>query len=274
MAGGPTTRPPRPTGPAPHQGTPPPTVLDRAPRRAQARDVVIRFQRLDQGRLRLSPVQVEQHVVVAASPHDLARAVRSCFAEVEVAAYARWKGIRPDISLIPTGDSFDDPVNRGGKPTSISSAAPAGDGRTGLRNRPSGRDRSRSIADYTPNADGSWLSPAGRTVRDPLMCRQIVGRRIAAGLPVVPDGASFDLSAMADAITGAAHGAGLTPHEWLAAAIERATKPEPPPPEPVAAPAPVVDDLGARRARKHGKRAVADGQLEFDFGIVSTGVAA
>lgn len=198
----------------------------------------------------LSPTQVPQHVVGARTPHDLARALMSCFGEVECASYARRRGMMPDTAHLSPTDSFDDPVVLGGKPVDALSVAAIGDGRS--RNRPSGLDRQRQPADYTPNTDGTWLSPAGRLVRHPDACRSIVRRRHEAGLPVVPDGGSFDLGTIADQIGAAAVGAGLTPHEWLTQAIRDAVTPPPPPAK-----------LSTVRAKKNQCR----GQLELPLNL-------
>lgn len=214
--------------------------------------MVVRRHKNDRARTvyTLTPAQVPQHVVAAGTPIDLARAVASCFAEVECASYARRRGMMPDTAHLSPTDSFDDPVVLGGKPVDALSVAAIGDGRS--RNRPSGLDRQRQPADYTPNTDGTWLSPAGRLVRHPDACRSIVRRRHEAGLPVVPDGGSFDLGTIADQIGAAAVGAGLTPHEWLTQAIRDAVTPPPPPAK-----------LSTVRAKKNQCR----GQLELPLNL-------
>lgn len=239
----------------PHRLPPPPTGRVTT---SSVREMTVTVQRLADGRLRLSPTTVAAHVATATTPQELARALQSCFTEAEIAGYARRRGTRPDIALLSSTDSFDEPTILGGRPVSTSwaSAAPAGDKRGAGRSWASGGSRERDPADYTANADGSWLSPSGRTVRDPDRCRQIVRRRRAAGLSTVPDDRSFDLSGLLDAVTAGAEGCGLTPFEWLERAIVEHAKPSP---EPV--------DLSAVRARKTRRRQELDGQLVLPLDI-------
>lgn len=254
--GGATTFPTDSPPGSPHRLPPSPTGRVTA---SSVREMTVTVQRLDNGRLRLSPTAVSAHVATATTPAELARALQSCFTEAEIAGYARRRGTRPDIALLSAVDSFDEPTNLGGKPvvTSWASAAPAGDKRAAGRVWASGGSRERDPADYTANSDGSWTSPSGRTVRDPERCRQIVRRRRAAGLSTLPDDCSLDLSTLADTIVDAARAAEMTPFEWLEHAIAEMAKP---------APAPVAN-LAAVKERKRARQIVDDGQLELPLGL-------
>lgn len=246
----PHQRPPAPTGPVTH---------------SSVREMTVDIARLESGRLRLSPTAVTAHVATAGTPAELARALFSCFTEVELAAYARRRGTRPDTALLSSVDSFDEPTNLGGKPvaTSWATAAPAGDKRGIGRAWASGGSRERDPADYTANADGSWTSPSGRTVRDPDRCRQIVRRRRAAGYSTLPDDVHVDMSALADTITAAAAAANLTPTEWLARAVTEAATPAPPP-----------ANLSTARARRSRRHAEVAGQLTLPLELPDADLAA
>lgn len=198
--------------------------LDRTPARGRAKDITVRVRRLDghnQGKLRLSPVDAPWFAVVAGTPHELARAQLACFGAVEEAAYARLKRETPDgyrFGPIDT-DPFT-PV-----PT-VSEQVPA----KGWRQQPwrsGGTEREVHPSLWQPNADGSFTNEVtGRTFRDPKKVAQIVRRRVAAGLPIVPVDGVFDLSTVAEAVGKAAADAGRTPHEWLAAVVAQALEVE------------------------------------------------
>lgn len=217
---------------------------------------MIRVQRNTAGVHLLSPAVLPQHVAPARTPLDLARALQSCFTEVEVAQYARRRGVQPDTALLSSADSFDEPMVLGGRPVSVpdTTLAPSREGHRKAGSWGKGGAREQHPADYTANPDGTWRAPSGRTVKDPQMCQRIVRRRLAAALPIVPDGNTFDLTNLVDTIVDAAVAAEQTPYEWLAAAIEAHAAPAPPPAR-----------LEVARA-KRGRHEVP-GQLELDLGL-------
>lgn len=251
MAGGSSTSNRRtPTGQAPHQPTPSPT----APRRDE---IVIRVQRIQGAGVHLlSPTALPQHLAPARNPLELARALQSCFTEVEVAQYARKRGVQPDTALLSSADSFDEPMVLGGRPVADTSLAPSRDGSRRAGGWGKGGAREQHPADYTANPDGTWRAPSGRTVRDPDMCRRIQRRRLAAELPIVPDGNTFDLTTLVDTLVKAAVDAEQTPHEWLTAAIKAHAAPPPPPAK--------LEVARAKRAKPE-----TPGQLELDLGVTT-----
>lgn len=192
--------------------------LDRSQAPHRAPEITVRIRRLADGSLRFVPVRVPEFATVASRPVDLPVALRRCFAEVEIAAYAAWKGEVND-GLHGFGAVDDDPL-----PGPMPPPPGRNRGRGGQPWRSGGNEREQNPSVYHANADGSWTSTVtGRTFRDPKAVATIVRRRLQAGLPIVPADAVFDLSTVAERIGNAAALAGVTAHEWIAAVVAAAT---------------------------------------------------
>lgn len=134
----------------------------------QVRTVTIQVAEVEPGVLRLSQPVTPGWIGDARNPTELARLVASAFVEAQIAAHATWRG---------------EPYE-------------ATDG-TLYRRPPRGRSRAPHRSDtYDPrewrvNADGRWIAPGTGRSRlwspDSLVVRQVQRRRVAMGLPAVPD---------------------------------------------------------------------------------------
>lgn len=145
-----------------------------------ARHVELRLQRLDNGALRVSTPQARGHASIAKGPDQLWHAVLAAFREATIAGYAQFHGVDYDLDLLtdptdPTEPRRQRPRTRRencGDPGEVSYGR-------GSTVRP---DQIHPAA-WTPNPDGSWTSPKGRTFRDPAKIQALVIRRGRMGLP-------------------------------------------------------------------------------------------
>ena len=97
--------------------------------------------------------------------------------EAQRAGHARWSGGRYDLDALTAADDPTEPRQRPlGR---VSARHGVGFGRGAVV-----RPDQASPSEWTPNPDGSWLSPKGRTWRDPRIIDSLVEKRARLGLPI------------------------------------------------------------------------------------------
>lgn len=132
---------------------------------APARSIPIVLDALPDGRVRLSSPLAANFVAVARTPHEMWRALRSVMTEAQVAGYAAWRGQHYDHDTRV-------PVRHQPPVAAVS-------WEKGAVCRPD----ATHPAEWSPNEDGTWTSPSGRTYRSPRMIDRLVEKRAALGLP-------------------------------------------------------------------------------------------
>lgn len=149
-----------------------------------ARHVDLRLQRLDDGSIRVSTPQARGWAVIAKGPDQLWHAFRTAFNEATIAGYAMWNGVRYDLDELTDPTDPTEPRRR--RPFTPREAA--GDcsevsyARGGVV-----RPDQAHPADWTPNPDGSWSSPRGKTYRDPKYINPLRIKRARMGLSTTYD---------------------------------------------------------------------------------------
>lgn len=150
-----------------------------APVAHQVRELTLRVEALEGGKLRISTDSARGWSMVVANSHALTAAVGAAFNEAQVAAYARAHGERYDL------DELTDPVD--GDPMAPPRARPrrARSGEETGWGRHQRRPDTLDPADWVKLPDGRWQSPGGARWRaDSELGKRVVARRKAAGLPI------------------------------------------------------------------------------------------
>lgn len=161
------------TGPLRRQGeTHVPGGLGMSRAGHQARAVQLVVETLPDGAVRVSSPQARGWAGVARNPGELARVVASAFTEVEVAAYAAWKGQLYDLDEMTDVDPAD--------PTTALPTPPK------RRNR-TVRSDAQHPADWRRLEDGRWRSPGGRVYRpETQLVQRVMANRRALGIADPP----------------------------------------------------------------------------------------
>lgn len=150
-----------------------------APTRHQVREVSLRFESLADGRMRISSPQARGWAMVVRRPEELARAVSSAFLEAQLAAYARWRGERPELDQLTEpvkGDPMAPPRSR------VRRRRNTGEVGWGMNQR---RPDSHDPAAWVKLPDGRWQSPSGKAWKpDTPVVQKVVARRMQFNLPV------------------------------------------------------------------------------------------
>lgn len=164
-----------PTRTTPTRGASTPVTAGRMPAPRVARRITLTVDVLDDGRLRVSSPAARGWAVVARGPHQLWTAARQALVEAQLAGHARWRGRRYDLDALTLPDDPTEPRQRslGARPRHGVSY-----GRSAIV-----RPDQAHPSEWTPQPDGSWLSPRGRTWRDPARIASLVEKRAALGLP-------------------------------------------------------------------------------------------
>lgn len=132
---------------------------------------------LPDGQLRISTPSARGWARLARGPHQLASVVGMAFTEAAVASYAAWRRQRYDLDkLTDPKDPTEPPRRTIGRPRPVESQRVSyGRGRVV-------RPDQAPPEDWTPQQDGSWRSPAGRSYRSPAIVSSLVRRRKELGL--------------------------------------------------------------------------------------------
>jgi hypothetical protein len=115
--------------------------------RNQVQSVMVRIDRVDGGKLRISAPAARGWARTVATRDELNRAVGEAFVEAQLASYAQWRGEAYDHDAASDVDNSD-PL--------VAAAARI------EQHRRTGRSDVHDPREWTPLPDGSWRSPAGR----------------------------------------------------------------------------------------------------------------
>ena len=135
----------------------------------QVRKIAMEIETMPDGRLRVTLPHARGWAAVASTQHELARAVGQAFREAQVAAYARWRGTRYDLSTL-TDHVPGDPLAPPREPRARRAARGT-------------RGDVYLATDWTELADGRWRSPSGRVFRGDAVQVQQVKRKLAVAPP-------------------------------------------------------------------------------------------
>lgn len=153
-----------------------PATAGRLPATRVARRVTVVLDVLADGKVRVSTPSARGWAKVARGPYETWTALRQAMVEAQRAGHARWAGGRYDLDALTAADDPTEPRQRPlGR---VSARHGVGFGR-GAVVRP---DQAHP-SEWTPNPDGTWTSPRGRTWRDPARIESLVTKRGQLGLP-------------------------------------------------------------------------------------------
>lgn len=132
--------------------------------------IQLQVEALAGNRLRVSSPMARGWAATATTASELARAVHAAFLEVSVAGYSRAHGEPYDLDAL-TGHQPGD---------SLANAKPR---QVRKRRQPRTDYKPYNPMDWTPQPDGTWLSPGGRSYRaDSTAVQNVIRKRSDYGL--------------------------------------------------------------------------------------------